>query len=89
MAIEEGERSEEDLQLLSQIVRVFFKDQNETEILEITRHLKHEPFKKDDSVFEYGSQGDKLYLIVKGKVAILGPASDQQAVLDMYEKQQG
>ncbi len=51
----ESDRTEEELQLLAQIVRVFFKDKNETEILEITRLLKYEAFKKDDIVFEHGS----------------------------------
>ena len=64
------------MQLLAQIVRVFFKDKNETEILEITKLLKYEHFKKNDMVFEFGSLGDKLYLIIHGQVAVLGPAKD-------------
>lgn len=55
-------------------MRVFFKDKGETEILEITKHLRHESFVKDETVFDYGSVGDKYYLIIRGEISIMIPS---------------
>ncbi|CDW78417.1 cyclic nucleotide-binding domain containing protein [Stylonychia lemnae] len=71
----ETDRSDEDIKLLSQITQVFFKDKGETEIMEITKQLHFEHFLKDDVVFEFGSQGDKYYLLIRGEVGVMVPCA--------------
>ena len=65
---------------------MFFKDKGETEVYEITKHLNYEHFNKNDIIFEYGSQGDKYYLIIRGEVAVMLPSKKQQEVSRLYEE---
>jgi len=41
--------------------------------MEITKQLHFEHFLKDEVVFEYGSQGDKYYLLIRGEVGVMAP----------------
>eukprot|EP00347_Sterkiella_histriomuscorum_P002457 403368072 len=82
----EDERTDEDILQLMRITQVFFKDKGDTEQFEITKNLHFEHFKKDEVVFEYGSQGDKYYLLIRGEVAVMLPCKKQADALMIYEQ---
>jgi CRP-like cAMP-binding protein len=73
----ESERLEDEIKLLFSIIKIFFKDKGDLEIYEIARHIKYEFHKEGDVVFDYGSVGDKFYLIIRGEVAVLIPSQKQ------------
>ena len=69
-------------------MKVFFKEKGETEINEISRHLKFEYFNSNDKVFEYGSIGDKFYLILKGSVSVMLPSKNQKEAMTTFIQRQ-
>ena len=40
---------------------------------EVAKALTYEHFKKGTNVFDWGSFGDKFYIILRGKVSVLVP----------------
>lgn len=40
---------------------------------EVAKVLNYENFKKGSNVFEWGSFGDKFYIILRGRVSVLVP----------------
>ncbi len=77
----------------------FFKDrqiQQESELTEVAKVLNYENFKKGSNVFEWGSFGDKFYIILRGRVSVLVPQEKlkkkvntlvKEEMLKMYVKQ--
>ncbi|MDH5637113.1 MAG: serine/threonine-protein kinase [Nitrospinota bacterium] len=50
---------------------LFFADFSDEEILEISKLSSRENFKPDHVIFEEGDRGDKIYVIIEGKVRIV------------------
>lgn len=82
---DENDRSEEDISQLMKLTQVFFKDKGETEQLEITKALHFEYIPKDEVVFEYGTQGDKYYLVIRGELTVMLPAKKQAEISNVFE----
>jgi hypothetical protein len=66
---EDSNRSEVDIKLLISIIKVFFKDKGELELYEIAKHTQYECHNEGETIFKYGSVGDKFYLILRGEVS--------------------
>ena len=70
-------KSEEDLQELVPIIKQiqFFKDRDikDTDYPEIISSMNYEFCKAGSEVFEYGSYGDKFYIILQGEVKVIIP----------------
>ena len=67
-------RSSKDIELLMPLLQnlKFFKDldMKPEELSQVSRHLKHECMTDDTVVFWQGDYGDKLYIIIEGKVGV-------------------
>ncbi|MDH5510279.1 MAG: serine/threonine-protein kinase [Nitrospinota bacterium] len=50
---------------------LFFADFSDEEILEISKLSSRENFKPEQVIFEEGDRGDKIYVIIEGKVRIV------------------
>ena len=62
------------IDLLSKVK--FFKDRNivkKGDYAEICKALQLETFKENEMVFDYGTQGDKFYIILSGSVNVWVP----------------
>jgi CRP-like cAMP-binding protein len=50
-------------------------------IIQMCKVMKHAFFEKDELVFDYGSQGDLFYIVIKGKVSCKVPFFKQAILL--------
>ena len=53
----------------------FFKDQNidTTDLTDVVQGLTYDFFPRGKEVFEYGSIGEKFYMILEGEVSVMVP----------------
>lgn len=73
-----AERTEDETRELLPLVRgiKFFKEQGITdaaEVLQIAQCLTYESVAKGRDVFEYGSVGEKFFIIIEGEVSVIIP----------------
>lgn len=54
----------------------FFKGEGDDMMPEIVQRLTYEYFPRGKEVFEYGSIGEKFYIIIDGEVSIMVPNPD-------------
>ena len=58
----------------------FFKSKTDIRLSDfstICLNLEYEYYKKNQIVFDYGSYGNKFYIIIKGKVSVLIPSPQE------------
>lgn len=66
----------------------FFKDQNiqENDLPEIAQGLNYEYIQRGQDVFEYGSIGEKFYMIMEGEVSVMIPNPECKDFKRRYEE---
>lgn len=84
------ERTEDDIREIIPLIRniKFFKEQNITgydELTEISQCLTYEPMQRGKEVFEYGSIGEKFYMMIEGEVSVLIPNAECRDFKRRYE----
>lgn len=85
-----AERSEEDIRELLPLVKgiKFFKEQgisDVSEFIQIAQCLTYESVAKGRYVFEYGSVGEKFFIIIEGEVSVVIPNPECRDFRHRYE----
>ena len=85
-----SERSEDDTRELLPLVKgiKFFKEQGISdafEYLQIAQCLTYESVTKGKDVFEYGSVGEKFFIIIEGEVSVVIPNPECRDFKHRYE----
>ncbi|CDW72769.1 UNKNOWN [Stylonychia lemnae] len=84
-------RNEKDLEHLVPLIKEiqFFKERDikDQDFVEIVSCLTYENFKMGDTVFEWGTNGDKFYIIIEGHVSVMIPHPDIKDVNAQIDQQ--
>ncbi len=79
-------RTERDLEQLVPLIKSiqFFKERDihEADFIEIVNSLHYEYMAPGSTVFDFGSSGDKFYIILQGLVQVLIPIANAAEIIE-------
>ena len=68
-----GQKKSGDAPIIRELLNFsIFKTLNEPEIIELAAYFKTKDFRKDEIILRKGDRGDKFYIILSGRVEIIG-----------------